>query len=248
MRRINPLFILFICLVAGTSGCASDQPEVDAPPVEEAPEAEEPPTEQPVPVEESQPDPTVEEVAEQPEPQEVSGPLQISSSAFDDGGVIPEQYSCMGDNLSPPLEWSGVPAAAESLLLFVYDPDAGFDLGASVEPGFVHWVVYNIPPDTEGYPQDVPGGGTLTDGALQGSNDFAQFESEGATFPGGAPVKLVGYDGPCPPSEHRYIFALYALDAALDVAAEAPMTEIVGAMEGHIIDQAEWMGLYAPPG
>jgi Raf kinase inhibitor-like YbhB/YbcL family protein len=143
------------------------------------------------------------------------------------------------------LEWSGVPVEVQSLLLFFYDPDAGFDSGASVEPGFVHWVVYNIPPSTTGYPEDMPAGDTLDDGALQGSNDFAPY-GEG-TFPGGAPIKLIGYDGPCPGGEHRYVFALYALDTFLDLEAGATPSQVLAAMEGHVLTQVKLMGLYAPP-
>lgn len=173
--------------------------------------------------------------------------LEISSTAFEHEGVILDQYSCFGDNLSPALEWSGVPEEAQSLLLFFHDPDAGFDSGASVEPGFVHWVVFNIPPSTTGYPEDMPAGDTLDDGALQGSNDFAQFVSEGEIFPGGAPIKLVGYDGPCPGNEHRYVFTLYALDTLLDLQSGATPADVLAGLEGHVLTQAGLMGRYAPP-
>jgi Raf kinase inhibitor-like YbhB/YbcL family protein len=171
--------------------------------------------------------------------------LKISSTAFEHEGVIPDLYSCFGDNLSPALEWSGVPADAQSLLLFFHDPDAGFESGASVEPGFVHWVVFNIPPAATGYPENMPAGDTLDDGASQGSNDFAPY-GEG-TFPGGAPIKLIGYDGPCPGDEHRYVFALYALDALLDLEAGAVPADVLAAMEGHVLAEAELMGRFAPP-
>ena len=153
----------------------------------------------------------------------------------------------MGDNISPPLEWTGVPAEAQSLLLYFYDPDAGFDSGASVETGFVHWIVFNIPPTTGGYPEDVPAGDTLDDGALQGNNDFGQFVSPGDPFPGGAPIKVTGYDGPCPGNEHKYVFVLYALDTMLDLPAQATPADVLAAMEGHVIDQTELAGMYAPP-
>jgi Raf kinase inhibitor-like YbhB/YbcL family protein len=172
--------------------------------------------------------------------------MAITSSAFEEGGDIPNVYSCLGDNVSPDLAWSGVPADAQSLALFFYDADAGFDMGASVEPGFVHWVVYNVPPASTGYAEDQPAGDTLADGALQGSNDFTQFEGPGATFPGGAPVKLVGYDGPCPPVAHRYAFRLYALDTTLDLAAAVTPAEFLAAVEGHVIDQVELTGVYTP--
>jgi Raf kinase inhibitor-like YbhB/YbcL family protein len=130
-------------------------------------------------------------------------------------------------------------------MVFVYDPDAGFDSGATVEQGFVHWIVFNIPPATTGYSEGMPGGDTLSDGALQGSNDFAPYGA--GTFPGGAAINLVGYDGPCPGGEHGYVFTLYALDAFLDLAAGTTPTEILDGMEGHVLAEAEVMGLFAPP-
>lgn len=171
--------------------------------------------------------------------------MTISSPAFATGEAIPEAYSCFGENLSPPLQWSGVPPQAQSLLLLVYDPDAGAGAGASTSLGFVHWAVFNIPPTTGGYPEGMPGG-VLDDGALQGTNDFEPFSRPGGLFPGGAPVRVVGYDGPCPGSEHRYVFALYALDTLLDLEAGTAVSQILEAMEGHVLAQAETMGVYAP--
>lgn len=187
-----------------------------------------------------------EETAEEPTVKPPAA-FEISSTAYTDGETIPNQYSCMGENISPPLEWTGVPAEAQSLLLYFYDPDAGFDSGASVETGFVHWIVFNIPTATTGYPEDMPAGDTLDDGALQGNNDFAQFASPGDPFPGGAPIKVTGYDGPCPGNEHKYVFVLYALDTMLDLPPQATPTEVLAAMEGHVIDQTELAGMYAPP-
>lgn len=164
--------------------------------------------------------------------------LTITSSAFQHEGDIPTEYTCFGQNISPALEWSGVPDGAQSLALLVDDPD-------SVPPGFVHWVIFNIPPTAAGLPEDVPGGPTLPDGSRQGSNDFAPYGA--GTFPGGAAIKLVGYDGPCPGGQHRYVFALYALDTLLDVPAEATMAQVLEAMQGHILAQAEIIGLFTPP-
>jgi Raf kinase inhibitor-like YbhB/YbcL family protein len=190
--------------------------------------------------------PTPTPTSEPPTP-ETLPELSISTTAFAPGGEIPGKYTCFGDNASPALAWSGVPGEAQSLLLLCYDPDAGLNLGASTPQGFAHWIVFNIPPGTAGYPEAVPAGETLADGALQGSNDFAQFEQAGATFPGGAPVKLVGYDGPCPPAKHRYAFALYALDTSLDLPPAATMAQVLEAMEGHVLTQAEVSGFFAPP-
>ena len=199
------------------------------------------------------PESTATPTREQPSPTaDQAGPvpittMEISTTAFAIGEAIPERYTCFGDNVSPALDWEGVPEGTESLLLFVYDLDAGEESGASVPPGFVHWVVFNIPTTVGGYGEDVPAGGELDDGALQGSNDFVPFEGGGGEFPGGAPIKGVGYDGPCPADEHRYVFALYALDTVLDVEPGAAMPQIFEAMGGHTVAQAEYMGVYAPP-
>jgi Raf kinase inhibitor-like YbhB/YbcL family protein len=164
--------------------------------------------------------------------------MEIVSSAFEPGAEIPIKYSCFGENLSPPLEWVGISEGTQSLALLVDDPD-------SEPPGFVHWVIYNIPPTATGLPEGVPGDASLADGSLQGVNDFAPY-GEG-TFPGGAAINLIGYDGPCPGNEHRYKFTLYALDAVLDLPAEATMAQVLAAMEGHVLAQAELIGLFAPP-
>lgn len=241
-KRLGLLLIVGLTLFACTSGGEVISPEEE--PLLAAGEevgedvAEEEPVEEVV-------EPTEVPPTEMPSPEPI-GPLQISSPAFENGGDIPAKYSCLGENLSPELEWSGVPADAQSLLLFFYDPDAGFESGASVEPGFVHWVVYNIPGTSTGYAEDMSAGATLQDGALQGSNDFAQFSSPGETFPGGSSIKLVGYDGPCPGSKHLYVFTLYALDVMLDLPAEALMADILAAMDGHIIEEAEWSGFFDP--
>jgi len=166
-------------------------------------------------------------------------PLQVSSAAFEPGSEIPVQYSCQGANLSPPLEWSGVPEGTQSLALVVDDPD-------SEPPGFVHWVIYNIPATATGLPEGVPAEATLPDGTRQGSNDFALFADEGQTFPGGAPINRVGYDGPCPGDTHRYVFRLYALDAVLDLPAEATKADLLLAIEGHVLGEAELTGVYTP--
>jgi Raf kinase inhibitor-like YbhB/YbcL family protein len=144
--------------------------------------------------------------------------MEIYSSAFEPGGDISDQYSCFGENVSPSLTWSTVPEEARSLALIVHDPD-------SQPPGFVHWVIYNVPPTVTGLPEAIPAEAVLGDGTLQGSNDFARHG--GGTFPGGAPINQVGYDGPCPGTEHRYIFTLYALDTRLDLPAGATRDQVL---------------------
>jgi Raf kinase inhibitor-like YbhB/YbcL family protein len=168
-----------------------------------------------------------------------SQPFTLSSTAFRPSGEIPVQYTCHGANVSPPLQWSGVPQGAQGLALLAHDPD-------SVPPGFVHWVIYNIPTTARGLSQAVPSEATLSDGSLQGSNDFASFAA--GTFPGGAPINQLGYDGPCPPARHSYVFTLYALDTSLDLPSGATRDQVMEAMEGHILAQAELTGVYTPPG
>lgn len=141
--------------------------------------------------------------------------MRIQSSAFQEKQAIPTKYTCDGSDVNPPLSISDVPADAEALVLIVDDPDA---------PGktFLHWLVYNIEPQTEITEDSVPG--------LQGQNDFSR----------------TGYGGPCPPGgEHRYYFRLYALDANLQLSEGADRSQVESAMEGHILDRAELMGVYA---
>ena len=230
MRILALLCPVLILLVAvGLAGCAPAAAPEPAAQVEEPTAAPSAPTPTPVPSGEEAPAPTSTPIL----------PLQVSSAAFEPGGEIPVQYSCQGANLSPPLEWSGVPEGTQSLALVVDDPD-------SQPPGFIHWVIYNIPPASTGLPEGVPAEATLADGTLQGANDFAFFAEEGQTHPGSAPINRIGYDGPCPPSAHRYVFRLYALDASLDLPAEATKAELLAAMEGHVVDEAELTGVYTP--
>jgi len=145
--------------------------------------------------------------------------MELTSSAFENGGRIPDQFTCEGEDVSPPLEWSGVPETrTESLALIVDDPDA---------PGktWVHWVLYNLPPDTPRLEKGSPGGAEV------GRNDF----------------KDASYGGPCPPSgdPHTYHFKLYALDTTLDLEAGATKKDVELAMQDHILDMAELTGTYS---
>lgn len=181
------------------------------------------------------PPPTLTEVPPTPEP--ATG-LAMDSATFGHGGKMMAKHSCFGDNLSPPINWEGVPRGTQSLVLTMVDPD-------SQPSGFVHWVIYNIPANSTYVPEGVPADAELWDGSLQGVNDFAKYPA--GTFPGGAAINQMGYDGPCPPAEHRYVFTLYALDALLDLGAEATLDQVLEAMEGHVLGQGELMGLFAPP-
>ncbi|MFN2532431.1 MAG: YbhB/YbcL family Raf kinase inhibitor-like protein [Pyrinomonadaceae bacterium] len=148
--------------------------------------------------------------------------LSLSSTAFNDGGMIPTKYTCDGENISPPLEWSGVPPTAQSLALTVDDPDA---------PGktWVHWVIYDVSPNTTKLNENIQANEKFADGAKQGLNDF----------------KKIGYGGPCPPNgTHRYFFRLYSLNAATDLKPGASKDELLHAMQTKIISQSELMGTY----
>jgi Raf kinase inhibitor-like YbhB/YbcL family protein len=143
--------------------------------------------------------------------------IQITSSAFTEGSTIPRLYTCDDKNVSPPLAWTGVPTTTVSLVIIMDDPDAPSGT-------WVHWVLYNLPPDLTGYDQGMSGKGT------DGKNDFNR----------------MGYGGPCPPrgSTHRYYIKLYALDARLDLKAGAGKSQVENLMRGHILAQGQLMGKY----
>lgn len=149
--------------------------------------------------------------------------LSFSSSAFQTGQTMPVRYSCKGQNLSPRLLWSKVPPETRSLALTLEDPDA---------PGgsFVHWLIYNIPPEISILPEGLPIGETLSLGALQGNNDFGQ----------------PGYAGPCPPAgqNHEYIFRLYALDRMLSLPPGSGQQAIAAELKNHILGRAEIRGRF----
>ncbi len=154
---------------------------------------------------------------EEPEEEAEEEAIKIESSSFKNNEAIPSDYTCDGKNINPALIISGVPANAESLVLIMDDPDS---------PGgtWVHWTIWNIDPKTKGIPENnVPAG------AVEGVTDF------------GTP----GYGGPCPPpGTHRYFFKLYALDIMLDLDTSATARDIQEAMQGHILDSTELIGLY----
>ncbi|HEY9841145.1 MAG TPA: YbhB/YbcL family Raf kinase inhibitor-like protein [Candidatus Obscuribacterales bacterium] len=149
------------------------------------------------------------------------GLMQITSKAFANGQAIPERFSCKGANVSPPLNWVKVPKGTRSLALIMDDPDAPAGT-------WLHWVLYNVPPEISQLPDDLPPNETLSLGALQGLNDF----------------KKMGYGGPCPPAGqlHRYFFRLFALDAMLPLEPGATRAQLEAAMKGHILGRGELMG------
>jgi Raf kinase inhibitor-like YbhB/YbcL family protein len=148
--------------------------------------------------------------------------FSVKTTAFQEGGTLPRKYTCDGSDLSPALTWTGAPAGTESLALIADDPDA--PVGT-----WTHWIAWNIPPEAA-LPEGVAKVESLSDGTRQGRNDF----------------KRIGYGGPCPPpgKPHRYFFRLYALDAKLDVKPGASRKELEHAMKGHVLAQAELMGMY----
>jgi Raf kinase inhibitor-like YbhB/YbcL family protein len=150
--------------------------------------------------------------------------LKLTSSAFAPGGEIPSKYTCEGEDLSPPLAWSDVPANAKSLALIVDDPDAPDP--AAPKMTWVHWVLYNIPASAAGLAE---GAKALPAGTLQGLNDW----------------KRTGYGGPCPPTgRHRYFHKLYALDTVLPNLGQIPKAKLEAAMKPHVIAQAKLIGTY----
>jgi hypothetical protein len=152
--------------------------------------------------------------------------LTLTSSAFEHKGAIPTRYTCEGNDVSPPLAWTGLPAGTLSLVLIVDDPDAPDPKAPKMT--WVHWVVYNIPPTATGLPEATIGS-KLPAGAKEGINDF----------------KRTTYGGPCPPiGTHRYFHKLYALDAVLPDLGKATKKEIEAAMKGHILGKAELLGTY----
>lgn len=148
--------------------------------------------------------------------------IKITSAAFREGEMIPRKYTCDGDDVSPPLAWSGVPPEAKSVALINDDPDA--PVGT-----WVHWVLFNLPADITELPEGVPPNLELGSGAKQGRNDF----------------RRIGYGGPCPPGgTHRYFFKLYALDTALPLPAGATKAELLRVMQGHILAEGQLIGKY----
>jgi hypothetical protein len=152
--------------------------------------------------------------------------MAIRSNAFAHGAEIPRRHTCDGDDLSPSLAWSGVPAAARSLALIVDDPDAPDP--AAPKTTWVHWVLYNIPADSAGLPEGVVSA-ALPHGTREGLNDW----------------RRTGYGGPCPPiGRHRYFHKLYALDTVLPDIGHPTKAALEKAMGGHVIAQCELMGTY----
>lgn len=148
--------------------------------------------------------------------------MKISSPAFENEGMIPSKFTCDGENISPELIFENIPDSAISLALIMDDPDAP-------RGTWVHWVIFNIPVNTKRLRENFPKADKIDDGTIQGLNSWPE----------------IGYGGPCPPSGvHRYYFKLYALDKKLDLTSNATKEDLLTAMEGHIIAEAQIMGKY----
>jgi Raf kinase inhibitor-like YbhB/YbcL family protein len=148
--------------------------------------------------------------------------ITLTSSAFTAGAMIPRKHTCDGEDTSPDLQWSGVPPGAKSLALICDDPDA--PVGT-----WVHWVLFNLPADVTALPAGIPADAVLKNGARHGKNDF----------------RKLGYGGPCPPGgTHRYYFKLYALDTVLTLQSGSTKAELLAAIKGHILAEAQLMGKY----
>ena len=162
-------------------------------------------------------EPEEEEVAEDMEEEDISEVLMIVSPAFSENEKVPVKFTCDADNINPQLDISGIPQGTASLVLIVDDPDA---------PGgtWVHWTLWNIDPATTSILEN-----SVPSGAVEGVTDF------------GVP----GYGGPCPPSgTHRYFFKIFALDITLDLDSSSTVTDIESAIQGHVLDSGELIGLY----
>ncbi len=143
--------------------------------------------------------------------------LELVSAAFRESASIPEQYSCKGQNVSPPLNILNVPEKARSLALIMHDPDAP-------SGDYVHWIMWAIPATTE-----TMAANSVPVGAIQGLNSADQNK----------------YMGPCPPSgTHRYVFEIYALDTTLGLPAETTRDQLKDSMKGHIIEQHTLTGTF----
>lgn len=166
--------------------------------------------------------PTVEpQPSQTPLPTNTPVPFELSSPGFEAGGVIPREFACNGTNLSSELVWGDPPAGTQSLALVFEDPG----------PGWVHWVIYNIPGDARGLRGGIQPGLEVASGGTHGVNSWGRMD----------------YGGPCPPegSTHNYVFALYALDTILDLEPGANKRVLLATIEGHVLAEVELSASFA---
>jgi Raf kinase inhibitor-like YbhB/YbcL family protein len=153
-------------------------------------------------------------------------PLTLTCEAFQHDASIPKRHTCDDADTSPPLTWHNAPQNAKSLVLIIDDPDAPDP--AAPKMTWVHWVLYNLPPDCGGLPENVTSS-NLPAGTKEGLNDW----------------KRTGYGGPCPPiGRHRYFHKLYALNTVLPDLSTPTKSQLEQAMKGYVIEQAELVGTY----
>lgn len=158
-------------------------------------------------------------------PEQIQSPMEfdLTSEVFLEGAPIPSEYTCNGEDVSPPLVWSGAPDNTSSFALIMDDPDA--PMGT-----WVHWVLFNLPGDANALEVGLPSDAEFPDGSKQGTNSWGR----------------LGYGGPCPPSgNHRYFFKLYALDTSLALGESATKDDVLAEIKGHILLETELMGTYS---
>jgi Raf kinase inhibitor-like YbhB/YbcL family protein len=149
--------------------------------------------------------------------------MELTSTDIQEGGMIPIRFTCDGEDISPALQWSGVPENTKSFALICDDPDA--PVGT-----WIHWVLFNIPGSVNNLDQGVNAVESIENGGIHGINDF----------------RSLGYGGPCPPNgSHRYFFRLYALDTLLDIEPGCTKADLMEAMQRHVLDQATLMARYS---
>ncbi|MBM3896911.1 MAG: YbhB/YbcL family Raf kinase inhibitor-like protein [Thaumarchaeota archaeon] len=147
----------------------------------------------------------------------------IESPAFKNGDRIASKYTCDGADISPELKWRDAPKNTKSFALISDDPDAPMGV-------FTHWIIFNIPPSEGTLKEGIETKPTLPNGSIQGKTDFGR----------------IGYGGPCPPSgTHRYRFHIYALDTMLSLSAGSTKQQVLRAIQGHVLEEAETFGLYS---
>jgi len=217
MLRFNMHFVqvlsilcLIILLLCGSLACTPKSTE-SVPPVQ-SPVEQRPPQVPPA-------TPPMVTPAQTPVTEKPDVTFTLTSTAFTEGVKIPKRHACAAEDYSPPLMWKNAPSGTKSFAILMDDPDAY---------GWVHWVIFNLPPDISQLPENVKPAGKLENGAIQGKNSF-----------GG-----MGYGGPCPPAPHHYNYTIYALDSILDLREGATKGAVNNAMNGHILGKATLMGIH----
>lgn len=153
---------------------------------------------------------------------DAAGKLEVTSSAFEEGSSIPSDFTCDGEELSPPIQWVSAPVGTKGFAVVVSDPDAP-------SGNWVHWMIYDLSPELDQLPSGIPAEAVIPGGGFQGKNDFGK----------------MGYGGPCPPQgAHRYFFKVYALDKILHLEPGVSKEQLEQAMRGHILAEGSLMGRY----